>query len=81
VLRQGSQLNLPAGKKRPHLHRSRHNRYCPANQNAARARDVTHGKWITKKVGTDDIGVMSRMLDDVPTIAWIDFRQLHPDRP
>jgi hypothetical protein len=37
-------------------------------------RDVTHGQWITKQVGTDDVGVMWRMVDGVPTIAWIGFR-------
>jgi hypothetical protein len=36
---------------------------------------------ITKHVGTDDVGVMWRMVDGVPTIAWDRLRQLHPDRP
>jgi hypothetical protein len=35
----------------------------------------------TKQIGTDDVGVMWRMVDGVPTIAWTGFDNFTPITP
>lgn len=57
----------------------------PAGIRARRfALRTSHGQrywWITKQVGTDDVGMMWRMVDGAPTIAWIGFDNFTPIAP
>jgi len=65
---------MPPGRSNPHLHRSRQIDTVPLTkilrEPCATRRDVTHGQWITKQIGTDDGGDV-RLVDGVPAIAWI----------